>query len=155
MRSSISCCTSVTSCALLSLSYSPRSQYMSHHDSSIWVIYMSHLHETSWVIYTSHLHESSWCSDTTVVSASPTSNSQADRAWHGIHSQNWVITSYASWLTIPSCHGLSDGGMVILQLCHWNFYTKKLCSRLYLSEIEFLPKKKQKNRFFSATLWGI
>jgi len=28
-------------------------------------------------------------------------------------------------------------GMVILQLCHCKFHTKKLCSRHYSTEIEF------------------
>jgi len=48
-------------------------------------------------------------------------------------------------------YGPLDGRMVIIQLCRWNFHTKKLC-RLCLIEIE-LDSKKQKNRF-STTLWG-
>jgi len=40
-------------------------------------------------------------------------------------------------------YGPLDGRMVILQLCHWKFHMKKLCSRLYLTEVDiiFLTEK--------------
>jgi len=44
-------------------------------------------------------------------------------------------------------YGPLDRRMVILQLCRWKFFThKKLCSRLYSTEIKFYSKK-TRNRF--------
>jgi len=42
--------------------------------------------------------------------------------------------------------------MAILQLAVGSFHTKKLCSRLFLVEVEF-NSKKRKNRFLSHTFW--
>jgi len=41
-------------------------------------------------------------------------------------------------------YGPLDGGMVILQFAAGRFHTKKLCSRLYSTEIGFCLKSKTK-----------
>jgi len=37
-------------------------------------------------------------------------------------------------------YGLLDRGMIVLQLCCWKILSKKLCSRLHSTEVEFYSK---------------
>jgi len=44
-------------------------------------------------------------------------------------------------------YGPLNAGMAVLQFCSRKFHTKKLCSRLSSTEVDFCSKKRKKSLF--------